>query len=89
MNPKRMKTLLGEHAVTKAFRSGEVSSPELAFEFADSRVLARLRLTLCQGGSASSHVRLQFFHRPMLRGRYVLAFREHRGQAQRHQRHHA
>jgi 4,5-dihydroxyphthalate decarboxylase len=35
MNPKRMKTLLGEHAVTKAFRSGEVSSPELAFDFAD------------------------------------------------------
>jgi 4,5-dihydroxyphthalate decarboxylase len=38
MNPKRMKTLLGEHAVTKAFRSGEVSSPELAFDFADVKV---------------------------------------------------
>jgi 4,5-dihydroxyphthalate decarboxylase len=32
---KPLKTLLGEHAVTRAFRSGEVSSPELAFELAD------------------------------------------------------
>ena len=32
---KTLKTLLGDHAVTRAFRSGEVSSPELAFEFAD------------------------------------------------------
>src|SRR5713226_887428 len=38
MNPKRMKTLLGDHAVTRAFRSGEVSSPELAFDFADVKV---------------------------------------------------
>ena len=38
MNPKKMKTLLGDHAVTRAFRSGEVSSPEVAFEFADVKV---------------------------------------------------
>ena len=38
MNPKRLKTLLGEHAVTRAFRSAEVSSPELAFDFADVKV---------------------------------------------------
>jgi 4,5-dihydroxyphthalate decarboxylase len=35
MSAKKLKTLLGEHAVTRAFRSGEVSSPELAFEIAD------------------------------------------------------
>src|SRR4051812_5353881 len=35
MSTKTMKTLLGDHAVTRAFRSGEVSSPDLAFEFAD------------------------------------------------------
>jgi 4,5-dihydroxyphthalate decarboxylase len=35
MSTNRLKTLLGDHAVTRAFRSGEVSSPELAFEFAD------------------------------------------------------
>ena len=38
MSPKKLKTLLGDHAVTRAFRSGEVSSPELAFEFADVKV---------------------------------------------------
>jgi 4,5-dihydroxyphthalate decarboxylase len=35
MSTNRLKTLLGDHAVTRAFRSGAVSSPELAFEFAD------------------------------------------------------
>lgn len=35
MSTKKLKTLLGDHAVTRAFRSGAVSSPELAFEFAD------------------------------------------------------
>lgn len=33
-----MKTLLGDHAVTRAFKSGEVSSPEVAFELADVKV---------------------------------------------------
>jgi len=38
MNAKKIKTLLGDHAVTRAFKSGQVSSPEAAFEFADVKV---------------------------------------------------
>jgi 4,5-dihydroxyphthalate decarboxylase len=38
MGNLRLKTLLGDHAVTAALKRGEVASPDIAFDFADVKV---------------------------------------------------
>ncbi len=38
MHPLRLKTLLGDHAVTAALKRGDVASPRVALDFADVKV---------------------------------------------------
>src|SRR5450631_3434833 len=36
--PVRLRTLLGDYPITRALKNGEVSSPHVAFDFADVKV---------------------------------------------------